>query len=43
MKIKFKHGLLLVDIRLTFREKSEVIENMVVDTGAARTPFRRML
>ncbi|WP_249872792.1 retropepsin-like aspartic protease [Oceanobacillus saliphilus] len=37
MKIKHKYGLLLADITLTFNEKSKVIENMVVDTGAART------
>ena len=37
MKIKYKYGLLLVDISLTFKEKSIVVENMVVDTGAART------
>lgn len=37
MKIKYKYGLLLIDIRLTFKGKSVVIENMVVDTGAART------
>jgi predicted aspartyl protease len=37
MKIKYKYGLLLVDISLTFQGKSIVIENMVVDTGAART------
>lgn len=37
MKIKHKYGLLLVDITLTFNGKSKVIENMVVDTGAART------
>ncbi len=37
MKIKYKYGLLLVDISLTFKGKSIVIENMVVDTGAART------
>ncbi len=37
MKIKYKYGLLLVDINLTFKGKSKVIENMVVDTGAART------
>lgn len=37
MKIKYKYGLLLVDITLTFKGKSKVIENMVVDTGAART------
>lgn len=37
MKIKHRYGLLLVDITLTFNGKSTVIENMVVDTGAART------
>ncbi|CAM3206981.1 retropepsin-like aspartic protease [Filibacter tadaridae] len=37
MKIKHKYGLLLADIILTFNGKSKVIENMVVDTGAART------
>lgn len=37
MKIIHKYGLLLVDITLTFNGKSKVIENMVVDTGAART------
>ncbi|WP_141603957.1 retropepsin-like aspartic protease [Terrilactibacillus laevilacticus] len=37
MKIKHKYGLLLVDIILTFNGKSIVIENMVVDTGAAKT------
>lgn len=37
MKIKHKYGLLLADITLTFNGKSKVIENMVVDTGAART------
>lgn len=37
LKIKHKYGLLLVDITLTFKGKSKVIENMVVDTGAART------
>jgi predicted aspartyl protease len=37
MKIRYKYGLLLVDITLTFNGKSKLIENMVVDTGAART------
>ncbi|WP_102345920.1 retropepsin-like aspartic protease [Bacillus sp. Marseille-P3661] len=37
MKIRHKYGLLLVDIILTFNGKSKLIENMVVDTGAART------
>ncbi|MDC3413883.1 retropepsin-like aspartic protease [Terrihalobacillus insolitus] len=37
MKIRHKFGLLLVDITLTFNGKSKLIENMVVDTGAART------
>lgn len=37
MKIKYKYGLLLVDITLTFNGRSKVIKNMVLDTGAART------
>src|SRR5699024_1394228 len=37
MKIRYKYGLLLIDMILTFNGKSKVIENMVVDTGAART------
>ncbi|HHW36293.1 MAG TPA: clan AA aspartic protease [Bacillales bacterium] len=37
MKIKYKYGLLLVDITLAYNGKSIVIENMVVDTGAAKT------
>jgi predicted aspartyl protease len=37
MKINYKYGLLLVDIALTLNGKSKVIENMVVDTGAAKT------
>ncbi|PAV31409.1 aspartyl protease [Virgibacillus profundi] len=37
MKIKHKYGLLLADFTLAFNGKSKVIENMVVDTGAART------
>ena len=37
MEIKHKYGLLLVDIVLTFNGKNKMIENMVVDTGAART------
>ncbi|SET59907.1 Aspartyl protease [Oceanobacillus limi] len=37
MKIKYKYGLLLVDITLKFNGKIKVIENMVLDTGAART------
>lgn len=37
MKIKHKYGLLLADIILTYNGKSKVIENMVVDTGAAKT------
>lgn len=37
MKIKYKYGLILVDIFLLYNGKSTVIENMVVDTGAAKT------
>ncbi len=37
MEFKYKYGLLLVDVSLIFKGKTIVIENMVVDTGAART------
>lgn len=37
MKIKYKHGLLLVDMNIVFNGKKKTIENMVLDTGAART------
>lgn len=37
MKIKYKHGLLLVDVMLNYSGKSKQIKNMVLDTGAART------
>jgi predicted aspartyl protease len=37
MKINYKYGLLLVDINLTFKGKSVLIKNMVVDTGASKT------
>lgn len=37
MKIKYKHGLLLVDRTLNYSGKSKQIKNMVLDTGAART------
>lgn len=37
MKIKYKHGLLLVDMTLNYSGKSKQIKNMVLDTGAART------
>jgi|SRR5690625_4483893 len=37
MKIKHKHELLMVDIILVFNDKKKLIENMVLDTGAAKT------
>ncbi|QKY68327.1 retropepsin-like aspartic protease [Lentibacillus sp. CBA3610] len=37
MEIKYKHGLLLVDMTLGYNGKNKVIKNLVVDTGAART------
>jgi predicted aspartyl protease len=37
MKINYKYGLHLVDINLTFNDKSVLIKNMVVDTGASKT------
>lgn len=37
MKIKYKYGLLLVAIALTFNGVEKTVENMVLDTGAAKT------
>lgn len=37
MRIKYKYGLLLVDVTLNYNGKSKRIKNMVLDTGAART------
>lgn len=37
MKIEFRNGLLFTSIGLTFRGSALVIENVVIDTGAAET------
>jgi predicted aspartyl protease len=37
MEIKFKDGLIFTSIELSFRGSSKVIENVVIDTGAAET------
>ncbi len=37
MEIKFKDGLIFTSIELSFRGSSEVIENVVIDTGVAET------
>ncbi len=37
MKIEFRNGLLFSSIRITFRGSTKVIENMVIDTGAAES------
>jgi predicted aspartyl protease len=37
MDIQFRDGLLFTSMRLSFRGVTKVIENMVLDTGAAKT------
>lgn len=37
MEIKFKDGLIFTSIELSFRGSSKIIENVVIDTGAAET------
>lgn len=37
MNIKFQDGLLFTSIQISFRGSTKVIENIVIDTGAAET------
>lgn len=37
MKIEFRDGLIFTSIEITYKGKSKVINNMVIDTGAAKT------
>lgn len=37
MKIEFRDGLLFTSIQISFRGSSKVIENIVIDTGAAES------
>mgnify|MGYP006275797583 CR=1 FL=1 len=37
MEIKYSNGLLFTAIELTYKGKSKIIENIVVDTGAANS------
>lgn len=37
MKIEFRDGLIFSSIEITYNGKSKVIDNMVIDTGAAKT------
>lgn len=37
MEIQFKDGLIFTSIKLSFRGATKVIENVVIDTGAAET------
>lgn len=37
MKIRFKDGLLLTSVRISFRGSVRVVENIAIDTGATRT------
>ena len=37
MKIKFQDGLLFTSIQISFRGSIKVIDDIVIDTGAAET------
>ena len=37
MNMKFQDGLLFTSIQISFRGRTKVIENIVIDTGAAET------
>lgn len=37
MNIEYRDGLLFTDIEISFKGKSKIINNVVVDTGAAQT------
>lgn len=37
MNMKFQDGLLVTSIQISFRGSTKVIENIVIDTGAAET------
>lgn len=37
MKMEYRDGLIFTEIKLNFRGKTKIIENVVIDTGAAET------
>lgn len=37
MKLEYRHNLLFTSLEITFRGKCKIIENIVVDTGAAES------
>ncbi|MDQ2088124.1 aspartyl protease family protein [Herbivorax sp. ANBcel31] len=37
MKIEYRQGLIFTEMKLRFKGKSKIIENVVIDTGAAET------
>ena len=37
MNIEYRDGLLFTDIEISFKGKAKIINNVVVDTGAAQT------
>ena len=39
MNMKFQDGLLFTSIQISFRGRTKVIENIVIDTGAANQQF----
>ncbi|WP_025773727.1 retropepsin-like aspartic protease [Neomoorella thermoacetica] len=37
MRVEYREGLLFVSISVTYKEKTKVIDNIVIDTGAAHS------
>jgi len=37
MKIEFREGLLLTELKITFNGRSKIVKNIVIDTGASHT------
>ena len=37
MKLEYRNGLLFTSIEIKHRKKSKIIDNIVIDTGAAET------
>lgn len=37
MKMEYRDGLIFTEVKVNFRGKTKIIENVVIDTGAAET------
>ncbi|MBF8984594.1 hypothetical protein IZY60_13695 [Lutibacter sp. B2] len=37
MKIEYRKGLLYTSLKIVYKSKSKVVENIIIDTGAAHT------